>query len=372
MPRRYHLSLIFLLAGSLLAAEDNGGLHFAYFGQLNAEHPFFRQSLAFQRAVANDLNCTLTPYFAEMDQIRYQQQLTDALEGRNLQRPIDGLVFMNMKQQETKLLNTLDQYQVPAILHISAFDYSKVGRPREQHPNWIGHLDQDNTQVGYQLAKTLITTALACGLNDEDGRLHLFAVNGNPNGEDGRGRERGLRRAVAEYGDQLVLHQCFHATDWSQAAGQRHAEIGLRRYPQSAVIWSGNDDIALGVIEAIRLSGRQPGKDVLTGGIDGTLNAIRMVQTQEMTCTYGALFMHAGWATILLHDYLHGIDFVNDIGTVSILPSEVIDQQRATDILTLLGDLDWSRIDFKRFSKVHNPELTRYRFNIDTALEQLR
>ena len=51
------------------------------------------------------------------------------------------------------------------------------------------------------------------------------------------------------------------------------------------VVYAQNDDMALGVIQAIKEYGLKPGKDITVIGIDATKEALKAVKNGEMYCT---------------------------------------------------------------------------------------
>lgn len=60
----------------------------------------------------------------------YYKQMTAALTGQGLSKKVDGIIFMNSKNQEKRLLDRIEIHKTPAMLNISNVDYQKVGRLR--------------------------------------------------------------------------------------------------------------------------------------------------------------------------------------------------------------------------------------------------
>lgn len=349
---------------SLTVHAEPNALKFAWFAELYPEHSFWAQHLAFSQAVANDLNVELSTNYAETDQIIYKRLLQEAID-----QGVDGLLLINIKKQDQAILSILDGGTVPAISNVLPMDYNIVGQPREKYADWIGEVLVDEVKSGYDLANLLIAEARKKNLLGKDGKLHMVAIAGNQSDGVGIRRNEGLMKAVAEHSD-LILHQMFYEPNWSRVGGERFTIASLKRYPETSIIWSANDDISLGVIEGVKKSKLVPGKDVLTGGIDGTIDVIEKVATGEAVCTVSGLFMHGGWVTILLHDYLNGIDFESDTGVIINVDNTVIDINYAQAYLDKFADGNWDKIDFKKLSKVHNPNLKTYEFSVGILLEQ--
>lgn len=71
--------------------------------------------------------------------------------------------------------------------------------------------------------------------------------------------------------------------------------------------------------------------------------------------------MQGGWALILLHDYLHGFDFVTESVSFRCKMDKGL-QERDVD--------EWDQVDFKRFSKKYNPYLSHYDFSLEALAPQ--
>jgi hypothetical protein len=97
-----------------------------------------------------------------------------------------------------------------------------------------------------------------------------------------------------------------------------------------------------------------------------------MVAAGDTEITLGGHFLEGAWSLILLHDHHHGHDFAEDLGEDIQTRLEPITAADAGAYLEILTDPDWRAVDFKQFSKVHNPELTTYRWPLNAVFEQLR
>ncbi len=159
---------------------------------------------------------------------------------------------------------------------------------------------------------------------------------------------------------------------WSREKAYLQTQGVLRQYPGLSVIWVANDPLALGALNAVREIGKIPGKDVMIGGLNWDLPALLEVRDGGLVVSVGGHFMTGGWALILLHDYFHGRDFA-EIGTELQLPLfSSLDRQRVINYLDVFGDGDWSKIDFRSFSKVFNPDLSRYDFSLENVYRNLK
>ena len=123
----------------------------------------------------------------------------------------------------------------------------------------------------------------------------------------------------------------------------------------------------MGAMNAAISQGKTPGDDVFFGGCGWYTPALDMIREGTLTTSVGGHFMDGGWAMVLLHDYHHGKDFISD-------PIETkmysIDKRNVEKYSKTFVKQQWSKIDFKKFSKVHNPHLERYDFSLEAVLQQ--
>ncbi len=152
-------------------------------------------------------------------------------------------------------------------------------RPAEIHPwdtgqgCWVAHQTFDGVQGGRENAKALFDSL--------GGKGSIVAVTGAP-GSVAKERETGLNEALSEYpGIELLDSQIG---GWQQTKAQSVTQSLLGQYGDRVDgIWSANDSMALGVIEALRakgLAGRIP-----TTGTDGAVAALNLVKSGEMIST---------------------------------------------------------------------------------------
>lgn len=367
---RWGLRTLWWIAALALcgAARGEPTLPLGFFASLDEQHPFWISVRGFEEAVGRDLNIESRWRFAESDQFRGYEQIRRELESA---QPIRGAMVTGFKAQGGRFLDLIARAKVPTIT-FAGFDLSRYGKPRQGNPYWIGAITSNEDDVGYQLARLLLDEAQRLGLQGRDGKLHLIGVSGDVNSPLRKAREAGLQRAVNERAGAAVLDQVVPTADWSEREGQAKALGLLHRYPDARVVWSANDAIALGVVRALRELGKTPGRDALTGGVDWTPEALRRVASGEMVCSIGGLGFQAGWAAILLHDYLNGHDFAGDVGVLIQVPTATLTQRNAAAYLRAYGDGAWNGVDFTALSKVRNPRLKRYDFSIESLLRIAR
>lgn len=79
------------------------------------------------------------------------------------------------------------------------------------------------------------------------------------------------------------------------------------------IVWAANDPMALGAVEAARLSGAIPGSNFFVGGINWDEPALAAIKDGVLSVSVGGHFMTGGWELVMLYDYHHGRDFSGDV-----------------------------------------------------------
>ena len=141
----------------------------------------------------------------------------------------------------------------------------------------------------------------------------------------------------------------------------------LRRYPNISVVWAASDFLSFGALEGAKKQAGESSERLVSGGIDWTNEGQQAVSNRNMTATVGGHFMEGGWALVLLHDYHHGKDFEKPLGLQIKTKMSALDENNIGPYLQSFGTNDWSKINFKQFSRVYNPELKEYTFNLDNV-----
>ena len=110
--------------------------------------------------------------------------------------------------------------------------------------------------------------------------LRIVHLQGNIGSSAQIGRTEGLMAALQKHpGWELV----FQAPgDFTQAKGQELIESLLREKTAFDVIYSENDNMAYGAIDALKAAGLDPGKDVSILSFDASAAALRLVLSGEI------------------------------------------------------------------------------------------
>ncbi len=250
-------------------------------------------------------------------------------------------------------------------------EQEKIGSPREKLLHWIGQMQIDDFTAGYQVAKSIIDQAIQANLYHSDGKLYILALAGVFETSFNEERVRGLRAALEEYKD-VVLLQVVPAY-WQIDKAEAVTEGLLYRYQTGqeipiAAIWSANTAMALGAIQGARKYNLVPGKDIFVSGIDYMADGIRKVQSGEMVSVVGGFFADIAWLLVMAHDHHLGRDFIGEPDKTEIFS---LGKHNADLFMANFAEKNWDKIDFTQFSRVLNPQVQHYDFSFKAILEQL-
>jgi len=151
---------------------------------------------------------------------------------------------------------------------------------------WVSHQSCDGVKQGYDIAVEMFKNFAT------PGQGKILAIEGMLANNAAIDRDAGLAKALAEYpGVQLLDKQ---PADWDTKKALALTETWLAKYPDVDGIWCACDDMALGVVQALKAKGLN-GKVKVTG-VDGTSAAIAMVESGDIVCTIANNgFMQAGY-----------------------------------------------------------------------------
>ena len=111
----------------------------------------------------------------------------------------------------------------------------------------------------------------------------IVEITGVEGGSDVRDRAQGLRNVVDEHDNiEIVASQ---SGDWSRTTAQEVMENIIQSTGGDFdVVYCHNDEMALGVVLALKAAGIKPGEDVQIVAIDGQAEAIEGIIAGEINC----------------------------------------------------------------------------------------
>ena len=324
----------------------------------DASDPFFDTLVAFMRRAAGDFGVELEVVDGHRDHAKLKSNARAVVERAT---PPEYLLLVNEQGLAVEVLPAASARGIQVLLlneGLMVPDRQTLGTPGERHAGWLGELVPDDRRAGQLLAETLIEAARASRRGG--GKLGLAALGGSFTSSSLL-RINGLRQAVAAAPD-VVLHEVV-AANWQQERARAETARLLAAHPDLAVVWSASDQMALGAAEAIAAAGRAPGRHVLLGGIDWAPFAFGEVREGTFTATVGGHFLDGAWAIVLLYDHHHRPQAgpIAEKSQLAVVTKTNVDAYERLFSHRL-------QVDFRQFSKVHNPAQPSYRFGVDAVL----
>jgi ABC-type sugar transport system substrate-binding protein len=321
-------------------------------------------------AAARSLGMQLEVRYAERDHPRSMDIAREiaALPASN--RP-DFAIVTNDYATGPELLRILDGAGIKTL-----FAYSRIiavpelvdaGQPRERFKGWLGSLEPRADDAGYLTANALLKRARAARAFGPDGKLHMLAIGGDRSSTTSMLRDQGMRRAVSDSEDVVLEQETF--AEWRRDKAAEQSESLYARYPSVRMVWAGNDQMAFGAMDSWEKRGGIAGKGAFFSAINTSRAAMEDLRSGRLTALAGGHFMCGAWALVLLYDYSHGHDFADEGLELERPMFMLFSAANADRYMSRFGDMDFSRIDFRRFSKVLNPKLRRYDFNFGQLMK---
>lgn len=321
-------------------------------------------------AAARSLGIHLEVIYSERDHLKtleYARQIAARPAGK---RP-DYVILSNDYAVGAEALRILDAANIKTFFAYSGIndvgDREKTGMPRQFYKGWLGVLEPQAEDAGYLTARALIQRGKTDKMFSSDGKLHMLAIAGDRSTATSYKRTEGMRKAVVEA--NVVLDQVVYG-DWNRAKAQEQSVWLYQRYPQTRLIWAGNDLMSFGAMESWRARGGKPGRDAHFSAINTSAEAFAALESGSLTALAGGHFITGAFGLVMLYDYHHGKDFAD----------EGLEQNRSMFILftpeearryeQLFGAQNFEKVDFRKFSKYLNPAIKKYDFSFRHLLTQ--
>jgi len=311
----------------------------------------------FMQAAASDLGMQLQIQYSERRPELALTQARQVLEGK--ERP-DYLVLVNEQYIAPEIIRLSRNSGVKLFLvhnGLTPDQASLIDEHPDKYPPVLGTLVGNDEQAGYQMLKELIALRTQPGVTRP---IELLAFSGVKTTPVSQLRERGMRRALAEH-PHVRLRQVVYG-GWVKTRAYEQARQLIQRYPKIELVWSANDEMAFGAMQAFTEAGRTAGRDVLFSAVNSSAQALQARIDGQLSVLMGGHFSLGGWAMVLLHD--DALKLPIDSGgrreqQVPVL--QLIDPQRARRWLNLQNQADYG-LDFNRFSAQGHAAGYRYPF----------
>jgi len=321
----------------------------------NSTETFWVSYAQFMQAAARDLGLDLRVRYSERNPENTLVQAREVLQGPV--RP-DYLVLVNEQYVAPQILRLAEGSGVKLLIVNNALTADQMQLlGAGDNPNWIGSLVANDEEAGYLMLQDLLRQhgPIAPGQT-----LDLLAFSGAKTTPAAQLREQGLRRALADF-TQVRLRQLVYG-EWNRQRAFEQATQMFKRYPQTALVWAANDQMALGAMDALQARGRAPGREVLFSAINSSPEALQARLDGRLSTLVAGHFTMGGWAMVLLHDDALGVDISHYGGRERQEPLfQLIDPPLATQLLRHSANQDY-HVDFRALSAVGKSAHYRYPF----------
>lgn len=313
----------------------------------------------FMQAAADDLGIDLQTLYAERMPERTLAQARQVLQGPD--RP-DYLVFVNEQYVAPQIMRMAQGSGVKLFMvnaSLTPDQLNLVG----QRPDLLGSLVPNDEEGGYLMLKELIRQHPPVAPGQV---IELLAFSGLKITPSAQLRERGMQRALAEH-PEVRLRQLVYS-GWNRERAHEQAKLLFQRYPKVSLVWSANDEMAFGAMQAFSEAGGVPGKDALFSAVNTSPEALQAKIDGRLSALLGGHFTLGGWALVELHDLDQGVDLSQYGGRdrkISLL--QVIDKTQARRLLAMKTSTDYG-VDFRRLSAKGKPTSYRYPFTLQTLM----
>ncbi|SEA32974.1 simple sugar transport system substrate-binding protein [Thalassobacillus cyri] len=186
---------------------------------------------------------------------------------------VDAIVFSPVVETgfETVLKEAKDA-GIPVFLADRAVDI-------EDDSLWVTFLGSDFVEEGRKAANWL-----AEEMEGVEGDINIVELQGTVGSAPAIDRKEGFEEVMAEHPNFKIIKS--QSGDFTRAKGKEVMEAFLKSEGENIdVLYSHNDDMAIGAIQAIEEYGLKPGEDIKVIGVDAVKGAFEAMAAGKMNVT---------------------------------------------------------------------------------------
>ncbi|WP_337061352.1 ABC transporter substrate-binding protein [Kineococcus sp. G2] len=207
-----------------------------------------------------------------------------------------------------EVLQEIKDAGIPVVL----VDRTVETTVEDPYVTWIGaDFEQEGTTAGEWVKE-----------NAPDAKV--FELQGTLGSGAQVDREEGFNAVV---GDQVIGKA---SGNFTRAEGKTAVEAALQAYPETDLIFSHNDDMGLGAIEAIEAAGKKPGEDIKIVTVDGVRDGLQALVDKK--------FNYVVECNPVFGDQL--AELIEDVAAGEEVPKETIVVDQAFDQTITQADVD--------------------------------
>ena len=187
-------------------------------------------------------------------------------------------------------LQSAKEAKIPVFL----IDREVEGTPGQDYVTFIGsNFVEEGRRAGEWLVK------------QTNGKAGIVELLGTAGSSVARDRHDGFAQAIASHPEMKII--ASQPGNFTRAEGQRAMENIIQAHGKAiTAVYTHNDEMALGAIQALKAAGLQPGKDVLVLSVDGQRTALEAIVRGEMNATVECNPRFGPIAFDTLEKYLRG------------------------------------------------------------------
>lgn len=237
------------------------------FSQLGSESDWRDANSRSVKEAAKEAGITLIFDNAEQSQSKQFEAIRHFME-----QEVDVIAIAPVIQSGwDDILNEVQQAGIPVIIVDRAVDITDTS----QYVTFIG---SDFYEEGRKAGKYVLDKM--AGSTESVGIVELKGTAGSTPSID---RGKGFHDTIKDTGKYVVLGSEY--ADFTHEQGKETMRSLLQRLGSEIdILFSHNDDMALGAIEAIEEYGLQPGKDIVIVSVDGTRKALEQMIEGKINC----------------------------------------------------------------------------------------
>lgn len=200
-----------------------------------------------------------------------------------------------------------------------------------------------------------LTTLLLEQITEKFGGGKIVAVTGTNGNFVDITRSRGRDQALSGFPKIQLVDQLPGL--WNREASVKATEDLLSRHPDIVGVIAQNDDIAQGVIAALRAAGLKPGEDILVVGAEGLPAGARSIRDgQQLATAANAPAFIAGLFAGRIYDVTHGWQ-PRASERLQYWNSPIVSRDNITGYIERYIDNGGVKpFDYRKFSKVLHPQ----------------
>lgn len=160
-----------------------------------------------------------------------------------------------------------------AKIPVFLIDREAAGKVGEDYVTFIGsNFVEEGQRVGEWVVK------------QTGGKAGVIILEGTAGSSVALDRNKGFREVVDKHPDIKILAN--QSADFTRAEGQKVMENLIQAYGKNiTVVYTHNDEMALGAIQALKAANMNPGKEVLVVSVDGQKSALEAIMAGDMNVT---------------------------------------------------------------------------------------